>query len=151
MILSAKSICLVHFALLNGVAIKLLTDPASISNHGMVWTIGRAMRLPDAEFAKGDPAVGAIAIALLFLGITDLTSITAFNAQFLEVAVPFRLMLAFTIAAFAYLAEDASTAIANSVVFTFAFLEVTMQFWLYVTLREERQKRVVVQVNDVDE
>ncbi|KAK9319760.1 increased loss of mitochondrial DNA protein 1 [Lipomyces orientalis] len=139
MILSSKNICILHFTFLNAIVYKLLTNPTVVSGHGFVFILGRAMRLPDAEFKEDDPAVGVIAILLLYLGISDLATILAPNPRFLEVAVPFRLMLAFTVSGFAYVAPESNIAISNSLVFALSFVEVVLQFWLFVTLREERR------------
>ncbi|KAK9430482.1 increased loss of mitochondrial DNA protein 1 [Lipomyces doorenjongii] len=147
MILSSKNICILHFTFLNAIVYKLLTNPGEVSGHGFVFILGRAMRLPDAEFKEDDPAVGLIAILLLYVGISDLATIVTPNPKFLEVAVsnatwvlavPFRLMLAFTVSGFAYLTPGSNIAISNSMVFALSFVEVVLQFWLFLTLREER-------------
>ncbi|KAK9364008.1 increased loss of mitochondrial DNA protein 1 [Lipomyces starkeyi] len=138
MLLSSKNICIVHFTFLNAIVYKLLTNPAEVSGHGFVFLLGRAMRLPDAEFKEDDPSVGLIAILLLYVGISDLATIVTPNPKFLEVAVPFRLMLAFTVSGFAYLTPGSNIAISNSMVFALSFVEVVLQFWLFLTLREER-------------
>ncbi|KAK9371248.1 increased loss of mitochondrial DNA protein 1 [Lipomyces kononenkoae] len=145
MILSSKNICILHFTFLNAIVYKLLTNPAQVSGHGFVFILGRAMRLPDAEFKDDDPAVGLIAILLLYVGISDLATILSPNPDFLEVAVPFRLMLAFTVSGFAYLTPGSNIAISNSMVFALSFVEVVLQFWLYLSLREERSAAAQVQ------
>ncbi|KAK9237682.1 increased loss of mitochondrial DNA protein 1 [Lipomyces kononenkoae] len=145
MILSSKNICILHFTLLNAIVYKLLTNPAEVSGHAFVFIIGRAMRLPDAEFKEDDPAVGLIAILLLYLGVSDLATIVTTNSRFLEVAVPFRLMLAFTVSGFAYLTTGSNIAISNSMVFALSFVEVVLQFWLYITLLEETSTAAQVQ------
>ncbi|KAK9467765.1 increased loss of mitochondrial DNA protein 1 [Lipomyces arxii] len=137
-LLSSKNICLVHFALLNAVAYKLLTNPADISGHGTIFMIGRAMALPDAEFSEDDPALGLAAFLLLNLSIVDLTAMSITSTSFLELAVPLRLMLSFVVCGFGYMVPDSSIAIANSAVFSISFLDIMMQFWLYITIREER-------------
>ncbi|KAK7206274.1 increased loss of mitochondrial DNA protein 1 [Myxozyma melibiosi] len=142
MILSTKNICMVHFTLLNAISYKLLTSPQDISRHGLVFIIGRAMSLPDAEFTKDDPAVGMIAVVLMQLSVVDISAYIDPTTTFLGIAVPFRLMLAFVVSGAAYLSSGDNIALSNSVVFTFAFIEVLMQFWLFVSVREDRSRLI---------
>ncbi|KAK9476371.1 increased loss of mitochondrial DNA protein 1 [Lipomyces japonicus] len=146
MLLSSKNICVVHFSILNAIIWKLLVDPAAVSGHGLVFIIGRAMQLPDAEFKKDDPAIGLIIVLLIYAAISDISVIISPNTSFLEVTVPFRLMFSFIVTAFSYLGSDSNISLSNSIVFTISFVEIIIQFWLYTTLREERSVKIRQQV-----
>ncbi|KAK9380887.1 increased loss of mitochondrial DNA protein 1 [Kockiozyma suomiensis] len=150
MILSTRNICMVHFTLLNAICYKLLTAPADISGHGLVFILGRAMRLPDAQFSKDDPAIGLVVIVLMQLSIVDIAAYIDPSISFLSIAVPFRLTLSFIVSGVGYFSQGENIALSNSVVFTFSFLEVIFQFWLYVSVRDDRMRVIREQV-PVDE
>ncbi|KAK9454578.1 increased loss of mitochondrial DNA protein 1 [Dipodascopsis uninucleata] len=144
MILSSKNIVIVHLTFLNAIVYKLLTDAPALAKHPLIFIVGRAMRLPDIDLYYDDPKVGIIVVVMLNMIITDLATMMTDSSSFLGVAVPFRLMLCFTVAAFAYLTSESNVILSNSAVFCFSFIEIVIQFWLFLTLREERQRLIKV-------
>ncbi|KAK9450895.1 increased loss of mitochondrial DNA protein 1 [Limtongia smithiae] len=149
MLISSKNICIIHFAFLNAIAYKLLTHPEDVSRHVVVFMIGRAMEMSIADFSEDDPALGFVAFLLLFIGASDLAASMQQVPTYMELAAPFRLLLTFAVAIYAFFTNGDNEMIANSVVFAFCFLEMPIQFWLYITVREERAARIrVLEVTD---
>lgn len=94
-----------------------------------------------------------------FIGISDLTAASlpdeVFDAYW-GAQTPVRLVFLFALTGYTFLfkeggvfngakgigyASSPSSYIKNSVVFSWGFIELSMWFWIFVTLREERRER----------
>ncbi|KAK9458649.1 increased loss of mitochondrial DNA protein 1 [Lipomyces oligophaga] len=149
MLLTSGNISMVHFTLLNAIIYRLLTDPSKVSGHGLVFLLGQAMKLPDAEFTEGDPLIGLLVVVLLHLSMVDLAAfMSSEGSDFLRILAPFRCMIAFVVCGFAYFDSGSTNALSNSVVFAISFIELFFQFWLFTTLREEHSATYQEQVPD---
>ncbi|KAF2441302.1 hypothetical protein P171DRAFT_94087 [Karstenula rhodostoma CBS 690.94] len=148
-----RALALFHVTL----AVFVLRNPRIIAEQNIVFLLGEAMQLPTPrEFLKPSAATGFIAVLLAFLGISDLTALSmseeAVEAHW-GTQTPVRLAFLFGLTGYAYAfkqggvlgstARGAGDHLKNSVVFAFGFVELTVWFWVFITLRDERRQRVI--------
>lgn len=100
-----------------------------------------------------------IAILFAFIGVNDLTAAGLPEEVFDEywgAQAPVRLVFLFGLTGYTFLFKEGGifggasgiayskgpgSYLKNSVVFSWGFIELSMWFWIYVTLREERRER----------
>ncbi|KAI9826526.1 MAG: hypothetical protein M1826_006627 [Phylliscum demangeonii] len=147
-------------SIINGNAIFHLTlayfflrAPQTILGQNLVFLLGEAMEMPRANGFDAPSAPSAL-VALLFalLGVNDLVA----TSLPLEVGSYYWGNQAFLLTAYAYFfkqsrgesvghdrlktTDETGNGVANNVVFTWAFLEMVVWFWIYATLRDERRE-----------
>lgn len=138
--LTAKAVLYIRIIFLLFVAFYLLKDPLVVTNSNFAILLGDAMHLPVVQANKANPLFGTISVLFTFLALSDLIPVTAQNITYFETLVPARLMFAFVLGSFCLVSEYA--AIANNLVFTFAFIEIWLNFLIYNNLKDEKYTRV---------
>ncbi|KAL1591441.1 hypothetical protein SLS60_011940 [Paraconiothyrium brasiliense] len=128
-----------------------------IAEQNIVFLLGEAMQLPTPrEFLKPSAATGFIAVLLAFLGITDLTALSMSEEAteaYWGTQTPVRLAFLFGLTGYSYAFKQggifassgrgAGDHLKNSLVFAFGFVELTIWFWVFITLRDERRQRAL--------
>ncbi|KAF1815831.1 hypothetical protein P152DRAFT_197844 [Eremomyces bilateralis CBS 781.70] len=142
-------------------AFVLLQNPQKVADHDLVFFLGEATHMPHATsaFSKPSHASAFLAVILAFLGVVDLSAVsmpTVLAMQYWAVQVPVRLAFLFGLTALTYMMKplgDSKTRafgqdLKNSVVFTWAFTELLLWYWIYSANREERKMLVVQRGSD---
>ncbi|KAF9730736.1 hypothetical protein PMIN06_006376 [Paraphaeosphaeria minitans] len=148
-----RALALFHITL----AVFVLRNPRMIAEQNIVFLLGEAMQLPTPrDFLKPSAATGFIAVLFAFIGISDLTALSmpeeAVEAHW-GTQTPVRLAFLFGLTGYAYAfkpdgllgstARGAGDHLKNSVVFAFGFVELTVWFWVFIALRDERRQRAI--------
>jgi hypothetical protein len=111
------------------------------------------------DFSKPSALSAFLAILFAFLGISDLTSLSLSEEiadEHWGLQAPVRLLFLFVLTAYTYIFKEggmlaprgmdyrmsSGANLNNSIMFTWAFVEVATWFWVYTTLREERTEKV---------
>ncbi|KAF1360205.1 hypothetical protein EJ07DRAFT_155194 [Lizonia empirigonia] len=151
-----RSLALFHLTL----AVLLVKNPKLIANQSVILILGGSMQLPmPRDFATPSAAIAFIAVLFAFIGINDLTAASlpeeVFDAYW-GAQTPVRLVFLFALTGYTFLFKEGgmfsgakgiaysaspSSYLKNSVVFSWGFIELSMWFWIFVTLREERRER----------
>lgn len=118
----------------------LITDPESLSTAGFVILMGQAMQVPLLHLTPSSPLLGLAAITFTSLAISDVVPLIAENLAYFESLVPIRLGCYFILAAYIYLVP--TSMVSNSLVITFAFLEIWFNFLIFNNLRDEKYYRM---------
>ncbi|PSN65366.1 hypothetical protein BS50DRAFT_575399 [Corynespora cassiicola Philippines] len=152
-----RSLALFHITL----AVFFLKSPETIASQNIVFMMGQSMKLPTPnDFYKASATTGFIALLLAFLGVSDLTALSLPEEvadTYWGTQTPVRLAFLFGVTGYTYLFKqhgilasqgrdytyNAGDNLKNSIVFTWGFLELSAWFWVFVTLRDERQQRNV--------
>ena len=135
-----------------GLAYLFHTSPKTVASHPFVFIIGEAMGLPKTTaFQVPSPAASFLAAAITLFAVTDLSSASMpeeITSYVWSAQAPIRFFLFAALAAYSYgshlfrFAKDAnatdgaagSTAerggIDNGVVFTWAFVQMVIWFWV---------------------
>lgn len=111
------------------------------------------------DFATPSAAIAFIAVLFAFMGVNDLTASSlpdeVFDAYW-GAQTPVRLVFLFALTGYTLLFKEGGmfggarsvgysaspgSYLKNSVVFSWSFIELSMWFWIFVTLREERRER----------
>ncbi|PNS17763.1 hypothetical protein CAC42_3158 [Sphaceloma murrayae] len=151
-------------------AYALLVAPQSFAEQNMVILLGEAMQLPSTtDFSTKSEVTAYAALLLFFLGFSDLIASSLPHITSLEYwisQVPFRLLLLFGVTSYTYLFKEdglfgsgtgsskvtqgglkglvreraTGELLRNNLVFATGFVEVSMWFWVFVLLRDERRK-----------
>ncbi|KAJ4984473.1 hypothetical protein SVAN01_10025 [Stagonosporopsis vannaccii] len=151
-----RSLALFHLTL----AALLIKNPKLVANQSVIMILGGSMQLPTPrDFATPSAAVAFIAILFAFIGINDLTAASLPEEVFGEywgAQAPVRLVFLFGLTGYTFVFKEGGVLggargiayskspgsyLKNSVVFSWGFIELSMWFWIYVTLREERRER----------
>ncbi|KAF2111345.1 increased loss of mitochondrial DNA protein 1 [Lophiotrema nucula] len=156
------------FTLIRGVALFHLTlavfflrNPKLIVDQNIVFLLGESMQLPTPrDFNKPSAATALISVLFAFLGISDLTSLSLDDElaeRYWGTQTPVRLAFLFILTGYSYMFKEGGmfarrsndhtfytgNDLKNSIVFTWGFLELTIWFWIFITLRDERRQRAV--------
>ncbi|KAL1611013.1 hypothetical protein SLS59_000650 [Nothophoma quercina] len=151
-----RSLALFHLTL----AALLIKNPKLIANQSVIMILGGSMQLPTPrDFATPSAAVAFIAVLFAFIGINDLTAASLpleVYDEYWGAQTPVRLVFLFALTGYTFLFKEGGmfggarglsyskspgSYLKNSVVFSWGFIELSMWFWIYVTLREERRER----------
>lgn len=109
-------------------------------------------------FDKPSAPLALIGLLFGFLGLVDLTALSLdadISDRFWGTQTPVRLTFLFGITGYTYLFKEggilaaktkytsynAGNDLKNSIVFTWGFLELSVWFWIFVTLRDERRQK----------
>lgn len=145
-----RSISLFHLT----IAYFLLVSPTVIVNQNLVFILGEAMNLaaPSSTFSIPSPPLAFLSAVLTLLGISDLTAVSLPQEVFSyywSSQAPIRLFFFFVVTGYSYAFQPGGPmrvgekpgwdGLNNSVVFTWGFVEMLIWFWIFTTLREERQ------------
>ena len=139
-------------------AYYLLTSPAKLADHNLVFILGASMDISPASgssLSLSSPALALAALFLIILGISDLaaTGLPDEVASFYwSSQAPIRLAVFFGITGFSYLGKagakgmlpkganhpGVSGLVCNNVVFTWGFVEMLGWFWVSLFEWERR-------------
>ncbi|TGO54503.1 hypothetical protein BCON_0106g00200 [Botryotinia convoluta] len=154
------SLSLLHITL----AFFFITNPVTIAEQSLVFILGESMGLPyERSFDRQSAPISFLGIVFLFLGITDLVAISMpeeVSQYHWGTQAPIRFSFSAALALYSWLFSSASPiftsrnsyhaggwgeGLKNRIVFTWGFIEMMAWFWVFVTLREERQQLALKQ------
>lgn len=138
--LTANIILYARIALMLWVSFMLVKNPLTLTNANFSLLLGQAMRLPTVQVTASNPLFGLLAVFISTNALSDLIPILSENTAYFETYVPVRLMFNFILGAFCIFSNFGL--IANNLVFTYAFLEIWLNFLIYNNLKDEKYKRV---------
>ncbi|CUM66253.1 uncharacterized protein PRCAT00003913001 [Priceomyces carsonii] len=138
--LTAKSLLYVRVILLLVISFLLVKDPESLSTYGFILLLGKAMQVKLTILDPSNPLIGVLVTIIGTSAISDLIPLLADNIDYFETVVPTRLTGFFLLASFSYLAE--SQYFSTSLVFTYAFFEIWINFLIFNNLRDEKYYRL---------
>lgn len=144
--LTSRSVIYIRVILLLTAAFWIATDAQSLFHSNFVLLLGEAMRLPIIPVENKSVLNGIISLLLVFLAVNDLIPCMADNIQYFETAVPARLLFYFMLAGYIYMVEDRM--FSNNVTFVYSFLEVWINYLIFMDLREERYLRLKTYINE---
>ncbi|KAI9818223.1 MAG: hypothetical protein M1827_000848 [Pycnora praestabilis] len=149
-----RTLSLFHLTL----AFFFLTAPHKIVDQNLVFVLGTAMGLPDAQsFERPSAPAAFLSAVLALLGFSDLVAVALpeeIASHHWSSQTPIRLLFFFLITGYTYTFKPgglgakegaeytagAGDNLKNNVVFTWGFVEMVCWFWVYVTLRDERRQ-----------
>jgi len=151
-----RSLSLFHLTL----AAVLVKNPKLIADQSVIMVLGGSMQLPmPRDFATPSAALAFVAVLFAFLGVSDLTAaslpIEVYD-EYWGAQTPVRLVFLFALTGYTFLfkeggmfagargiaySKNPSSYLKNGFVFSWGFIELSMWFWVYITLREERRER----------
>lgn len=137
--LTAKTLLYVRSAFLLWLAFYLLKNPKAICTSSFSVLMGEAMRLPLVQVTDKNPLFGLLSLFISLSALSDLIPTVAENIAYFESMVPARLFGFFVLGGFTLISEYGM--IANNLVFTYAFLEIWINFLIYNNLRDEKYYR----------
>lgn len=138
--LTAKTLIYARIAILTTVSYVFVKDPTIITSSGFVMLLGQAMEVQFAKVDPSNPLLGFVALILFALALCDLVPIMAENLDHFDSLVPSRLAFYFCLCAYTYFAK--LSIVSNSLVFTYSFLEIWLNFLIYNNLRDEKYYRM---------
>lgn len=138
--LTANIVLYIRIAFLLWLSFMLLKNPLALTNANFSILLGQAMRLPTIQVTTTNPLFGLIAVFLSSYALSDLVPLLSENIPYFENLVPVRLMFNFVLGAFCISSNYGL--VANNLVFTFAFLEIWLNFLIYNNLKTEKYTRV---------
>lgn len=133
---SSKTLALYRVCTLWACALFLFKNPVTIYSNFAVVILGQALELPNVYTGgEGDKLAGIVAVLLILLGIEEFVVIFQENSgEHWRGSVPTRLTVYFALTLASYLGYRP---LANSLAFTYVFLELVVNFFMYLILREE--------------
>ncbi|EGW34922.1 uncharacterized protein SPAPADRAFT_131630 [Spathaspora passalidarum NRRL Y-27907] len=134
--LTAKTILYARVIFLLAIAFYLVKDPEFLSTSGFVVLLGQAMQVPILHLDKTSPVLGIASIAFGSLAVGDVIPLLAENTVYFESVVPIRVAGYFILAGYVYIVP--TSIFSNSLVVTFAFFEIWLNFLIYNNLRDEK-------------
>lgn len=137
--LSAATILYARVLLLLALSFGLIKSPGSIVNANFSLLLGQAMRLATVHVSDKNPLFGLLALLFGTLAISDLIPVIAENIAYFETVVPTRLAFFFLLGSFCLISDYGL--ISNNLVFTYAFIEIWLNFLIYNNLRDEKYHR----------
>ncbi|KEY69212.1 hypothetical protein S7711_01668 [Stachybotrys chartarum IBT 7711] len=157
------SLSLFHLTL----AYFFLASPKTINDQALVYVLGASMGMPDVRgFEVQSPALALVAVVLALLGLGDLVSLSMPDDVVLlyhwGTQAPLRFTFSMILVVYSYVFGPSSPlfsgsatsnrgprlspsststgdGLKNRVVFTLMFVEMCSWFWVWITIREERQ------------
>ncbi|KAI9739814.1 MAG: hypothetical protein M1834_006535 [Cirrosporium novae-zelandiae] len=152
-----RSLSLFHISL----AFFFLTSPSTVADQSLVFVFGEAMGLPPAPaFDSRSAPTAFLGVLFALLGISDLTATSMheeLSVLYWSAQAPVRSAFFFILAGWMLLSRpmEGSTItssrggyknrefggeLKNNIVFTWAFVEMLIWFWTFITLRDERRQ-----------
>ncbi|KAI9851122.1 MAG: hypothetical protein M1838_004457 [Thelocarpon superellum] len=152
-----RYLCLFHLAL----AYYFMFSPKTLADQNLVLIVGAAMRLPHIDTLDEPSALSSfLAIVFTLFAVNDLVAVSMpeeVTSFYWDNQTPIRLLFFFILTGYTYLTKPggsgtgagayqgmkitaAGPGLQNSLVFSWAFVEMVVWFWVYVTLREERKE-----------
>ncbi|ODQ67599.1 hypothetical protein NADFUDRAFT_50023 [Nadsonia fulvescens var. elongata DSM 6958] len=144
-LLNGKTLIILRSSFLWTLAYFLLVDPRAVSGYSALVLFAQAMQLRLVEFSPNNPVVPILGAFLMFQGIADILPLSGDYLSHFDLIIPFRLCAYFALGAFCYLKKYAL--LSNSFVFFFSMVEITLNFFIYKAIREERNDNIAKQVN----
>ncbi|KAH7027549.1 increased loss of mitochondrial DNA protein 1 [Microdochium trichocladiopsis] len=163
------SLSLFHVTL----AFFFFTNPNTIADQILVFVLGEAMGMPETPaFSTPSPPTAFLSIVLLFIGLSDLLTLSMPEEVWLmhhwAPQAPLRAFIFFVATVYTYFTNPAAPsregvrmshlkapyvgahygtagggeALRNRLFFTFAFVEFLAWFWVWVTIKEDAGKFV---------
>lgn len=134
-IVSSKTLVLYRVCGLWAVALFLLKNPTVIYSNLVVVVLGQALDMPNTYAGSGDQLAGLVAVLIAFLALEDfIVLFTEDPGEHWRGSVPLRLLGYFILTMASYLGFKP---LRTSLTFTYVFLEMVMNFLLYLVLRNE--------------
>ncbi|KAF2757035.1 hypothetical protein EJ05DRAFT_52727 [Pseudovirgaria hyperparasitica] len=133
------------------IAYYLLVSPKTVADQNFVYMLGEAMGIPQVTaFNKASPVTALLAVLFAFLGLSDFVAASIneeASVAYWSAQTPVRLIFLFIISGYTYLFKrggilsakgvsyraGAGDELKNSVVFGWAFVEITAWFWVRKT------------------
>lgn len=137
--LTAATVLYARVGILFYLSFILLKNPGSIVNANFTLLLGQAMRLATVQVSDKNPLFGLLALFIGTNAISDLIPIIAENIAYFETVVPTRLAFFFLLGSFCLMSDYGI--IANNLIFTYAFVEIWLNFLIYNNLRDEKYYR----------
>lgn len=116
----------------------LLQWPEALGTFGVVVLLGQAMKVPLVFLDSGNPLTSVLAFFFGMLALTDLVPILLENISYFDTIIPIRTTVYFLLAGYMCVV---SSPLANSLMFTYVFFEVWINFITYNNLRDEKYYR----------
>jgi membrane-bound acyltransferase YfiQ involved in biofilm formation len=138
--LTAKTLIYARITILTAVSYFFVKDPTFITSSGFVMLLGQAMQVQFAKVDPTNPLLGFVGVILFTFALCDLIPILAENLDYFDSLVPTRLAFYFALCAYTYFAKQ--SIVSNSLVFTYSFLEIWLNFLIYNNLRDEKYYRM---------
>ncbi|KAH7312631.1 increased loss of mitochondrial DNA protein 1 [Stachybotrys elegans] len=161
------SISLFHLTL----AYFFVFNPSTVDDQALVWILGESMGMPNVRgFDSTSPALAFLAVVLALFGLGDLVSLSMPDEVVLlyhwGTQAPLRFVFSLGMVFYTYMFGPSSPiygvpprsgrtsqfnpssgsptdALKNRIIFTFLFVEMVSWFWVWVTLREEREPLIL--------
>ncbi|KAF2157370.1 hypothetical protein K461DRAFT_220613 [Myriangium duriaei CBS 260.36] len=151
----------------------LLVSPSTLTSQPIVLILGDAMQLPETrDFSRATEATSLCGLILGVLALSDLVAASLPDLTAVEywlAQVPVRLLVLFGVGAYPLLFKEGgmfgpqpglasnaagfasaikrdrtpSELLINNLIFTTGFVEVSIWFWVFVLLRDERRNLAV--------
>ncbi|KAF2809896.1 uncharacterized protein BDZ99DRAFT_386586 [Mytilinidion resinicola] len=148
-----RCIALFHITL----AYFFLVSPKTLADQNVVFLLGESMRLDiPPGFAVPTAATAFLAIILALFGISDLAAVSLpdeYARIYWGTQVPVRLLFLFGITGYTYMFKEGGVLapknyrggvgdhLKNAMVFTWGFVELSVWFWVFISLRDERRQK----------
>lgn len=138
-VLSSVNVLYFRVALLCSIAYFCFKDVNSILDNSYFLVFTQAMDLPQLVLSRHSAQLGLFGVLFVLLAFTDLIPLLEDNKMYFYSIVPTRLLAYFIIATLAY-AWQSNLFLHNNAVFIYAFVEIWLNFVIYNSLREEKEK-----------
>ena len=138
-ILSSVNVLYFRVAFLLTLAFLSYKDVTIILTNSYFLLFTQAMRLPQLVISQYSAQLGLVGLLFMLLALSDFIPLLEDNRMYFYSMVPVRLLVYFIIVGLAYFWES-NYYLHNNAVFLYGLCEVWMNFIIYNSLREEREK-----------
>lgn len=138
-VLSSVNVLYFRVAFLCTIAYFCFKDVNSILDNSYFLVFTQAMDLPQLVLSKHSAQLGLFGVLFILLAFTDLIPLLEDNRMYFYSIVPTRLLAYFITATLAY-SWQSNLFLHNNAVFIYAFIEIWLNFVIYNSLREEKEK-----------
>lgn len=143
---SAKTLIIHRIVWLITVGYFLLRSPETVYSNAIVAMLGQSLNLSPTYVGANDQLVVLVAALLFASALQDFAALFRNNyIDYFRTTLPMRLVLFFGFSAASYMHlpgyESAS-------LFSYMFVEVVLNFWLYITIREEHNEQLRLTIRD---
>ncbi|AOA64573.1 hypothetical protein PP7435_CHR4-0588 [Komagataella phaffii CBS 7435] len=136
--ISAANFTYIRLGYLLTLSFLLLKDPVYLVHYPMIILLTRAMNLPELEMDELNPIFGLISVLILLYAVHDLIPLLEGNVVYFRSIVPVRVSLFLILIFYCYVGS--SYYLCNGLIFSFLFMEIWFNFFLYSLLNEEKEK-----------